>query len=90
MKFGPVAGLVLGIILPVLPVNATEPQSVRDAMARAQSDAQRKDTANLLERIEKPGKRSLRPAEDSATAPPPDFKTRSMPDVQNTGPGQRK
>lgn len=90
MKTGRIAGFVLGLVLPALPASATEPQSVRDAMARAQSEAQRKGTANLIERIEKPGKRSLRPAEDSPAAPLPDFKTRSMPDVQNTAPGPRK
>ena len=90
MKTGHFAGLVLGMVLLGLPVHATDPLSAREAMARAQLEAQRKGSTNLLERVERPGKRGFAPAETYPAPSNPELETRSAPNVQNAAPSARQ
>src|SRR5262249_40677387 len=81
MNLGQIAaGLLLGLTAATSFAKAEEPLSTRDAMVRAQIEAQRRGGTDLLERVEserveRPGKRGFRPRETDPVGPLPDIRT---------------
>ena len=79
MNVGRYAGLVLGLVMPLLPASAQEADSTQGIMNRAQLEAQRRSVEDLVQRLEGTAKRQPSRADAAPhAADAPEIRTRSL------------